>query len=221
MAKLHEGRQAMGDVTLAHFLEREGIRDRRVLEAIARLNRADFVPESARYAATQDSPLPIGHGQTISQPYVVALMSQALQLKGYERVLEIGTGSGYQTAVLALLCREVYSVEIVPSLARSARRLLRWLGFENVYLRQGDGSLGWPEAAPFDAVICTAAPESVPHKVLGQLKVGGRMVIPVGPQGGNQELLRIVRAPEGGVPRVERLLPVRFVPMTGEALNLG
>lgn len=211
----------MGDVALADFLEREGIRDRRVLAAIARLNRADFVPEHARSSATQDSPLPIGHGQTISQPYIVALMSQALQLQGYERVLEIGTGSGYQTAVLALLCREVYSMEIVPSLARSARELLRRLGFENVYLRQGDGSLGWPEAAPFDAVICTAAPESIPPKVLGQLKRGGRMVIPVGPQGGNQELLQIVRSPAGEIPRVERLLPVRFVPMTGESRNPG
>ncbi|HVG58771.1 MAG TPA: protein-L-isoaspartate(D-aspartate) O-methyltransferase [Hyalangium sp.] len=209
----------MGDVALADFLGREGIRDRRVLAAIARLNRADFVPEQARASATQDSPLPIGHGQTISQPYIVALMSQALKLQGHERVLEIGTGSGYQTAVLALLCREVYSIEIVPSLARSARKLLRRLAFQNVYLRQGDGSLGWPEAAPFDAVICTAAPESIPPKVLGQLKRGGRMVIPVGPQGGNQELLRIVRSPVGEIPRVERLLPVRFVPMTGDARN--
>jgi len=210
----------MGDRALADFLERAGIRDRRVLEAIRRLNRSDFVPESARYAATQDSPLPIGHGQTISQPYIVALMSQALQLQGHERVLEVGTGSGYQTAVLALLCREVYSVEIVPSLARSARRLLRRLGFENVYLRLGDGSLGWPEAAPFDAIIGTAAPESVPPKLLGQLRPGGRMVIPVGSQRGGQELLRITRVRNGGIPRVEHLLPVRFVPMTGEALKL-
>ena len=211
----------MGDVAMADFLEREGIRDRRVLAAIARLSRADFVPEHARASATQDSPLPIGHGQTISQPYIVALMSQALKLQGYERVLEVGTGSGYQTAVLALLCREVYSIEIVPSLARSARKLLRRLDFQNVYLRQGDGSLGWPEAAPFDAVIGTAAPESIPPKVLGQLKRGGRMVIPVGPQGGNQELLRIIRSPVGEIPRVERLLGVRFVPMTGESRNPG
>jgi protein-L-isoaspartate(D-aspartate) O-methyltransferase len=212
----------MGDLELAEFLERQGIRDRRVLEAIQRLNRADFVPETARYAATQDSPLPIGHGQTISQPYIVALMSEALQLQGHECVLEIGTGSGYQTAVLALLCREVYSVEIVPSLARSSRRLLKQeLGFENVFLRMGDGTQGWPEAAPFDAIIGTAAPEAVPPKLLGQLRPGGRMVIPVGSQRGGQELLRITRAREGGIPRVEHLLPVRFVPMTGEALNSG
>src|SRR5688572_6455554 len=119
----------MGDRALAEFLGRQGIRDQRVLDAIARLNRADFVPEHARYAATQDSPLPIGYGQTISQPYVVALMSQGLGLKGHERVLEIGTGSGYQTAILGLLCREVYSVEIVPELARSSRRLMRKLGY--------------------------------------------------------------------------------------------
>ncbi|KFE70009.1 protein-L-isoaspartate(D-aspartate) O-methyltransferase [Hyalangium minutum] len=211
----------MGDLELADFLERQGIRDRRVLDAIRRLSRADFVPETARDAATQDSPLSIGHGQTISQPYIVALMSQALELQGHERVLEIGTGSGYQTAVLALLCREVYSVEIVPSLARSSRKLLRQLGFENVYLRLGDGTQGWPEAAPFDATIGTAAPEAVPPKLLGQLRPGGRMVIPVGSQGQSQELLRITRARQGGVPRVEHLLPVRFVPMTGEALNPG
>jgi len=211
----------MGDRQLADFLEREGIRDRRVLDAIRQLNRADFVPEQARYAATQDSPLPIGYGQTISQPYVVALMSQALQLQGHERVLEIGTGSGYQTAVLALLCREVYSVEIVPALARSARRLLRQLGFENLYLRMGDGSRGWPEAAPFDTIIGTAAPEAVPPMLLGQLRPGGRMVIPVGSQRGGQELLRITRARNGQLPRVEHLLPVRFVPMTGEAQNPG
>jgi protein-L-isoaspartate(D-aspartate) O-methyltransferase len=206
---------------LADFLERQGIRDRRVLDAIARLNRADFIPPHSRSAATQDSPLPIGHGQTISQPYIVALMSQALELRGDERVLEIGTGSGYQTAVLSQLCREVYSVEIVPSLARSAEALLGSLGLQNVHLRLGDGSLGWPEEAPFDAIIGTAAPESVPPKVLGQLKPGGRMVMPVGPQGGNQELLRITRAPAGGIPKVEHLLPVRFVPMTGEAQQQG
>jgi protein-L-isoaspartate(D-aspartate) O-methyltransferase len=207
----------MGDVALADFLRRQGIRDERVLDAIARLSRADFVPEYTRYAATQDSPLPIGYGQTISQPYVVALMSEGLMLQGHERVLEIGTGSGYQTAILALLCREVYSVEIVPELARSASELMRRLGFSNVHLRSGDGSLGWPEMAPFDAIIGTAAPVSVPPKLLAQLKPGGRMVIPVGRQNGGQELLRITRAGTGELPRVEHLLPVRFVPMTGEA----
>jgi protein-L-isoaspartate(D-aspartate) O-methyltransferase len=210
----------MGDVALAEFLWRQGIREQRVLEAIGHLSRADFVPESTRYAATQDSPLPIGYGQTISQPYVVALMTEGLGLKGHERVLEIGTGSGYQTAILGLLCREVYSIEIVPELARSARRLMRKLGFSNVYLRYGDGSLGWPEMAPFDAIIATAAPAAVPPKLLAQLKPGGRMVIPVGRQNGGQELLRITRTRSGELPRVENLLPVRFVPMTGEAQHV-
>ncbi|HZI13228.1 MAG TPA: protein-L-isoaspartate(D-aspartate) O-methyltransferase [Myxococcus sp.] len=209
----------MGDLGRAEYLARQGIRDRRVLAAIAQLERADFVPESLRGEVGADAPLPIGHGQTISQPYVVALMTEALLLKGHERVLEIGTGSGYQTAVLALLCREVYTVEIVPQLALSARRLLRKLGLSNVYFRRGDGSLGWPEAAPFDAVIATAAPAEVPVALLSQLKRGGRMVIPVGPMGGAQELLRIERAQKPGtLPLVEQLLPVRFVPMTGQAL---
>lgn len=208
----------MGDWGRAEYLAGQGIRDRRVLEAMARLERADFVPERARAEAGADAPLPIGHGQTISQPYVVAVMTEALQLKGHERVLEVGTGSGYQTAVLALLCREVYTVEIVPELALSARRLLRRLGFENVYFRQADGSLGWPEAAPFDAILAAAAPSEVPVPLVAQLQRGGRMVIPVGPMGGSQELLRIQRARHpGDLPLLERLLPVRFVPMTGQA----
>jgi protein-L-isoaspartate(D-aspartate) O-methyltransferase len=208
----------MGDWGRAEFLAGQGIRDRRVLEAIARLDRAAFVPERARGEAGADVALPIGYGQTISQPYVVALMTEALRLKGHERVLEIGTGSGYQTAVLSLLCREVYTVEIVPELARSARRLLRGLGLENVYFRLGDGSLGWPEAAPFDAVLAAAAPSEVPRALLAQLRRGGRMVLPVGPMGGAQELLRIQRARNvGELPLMERLLPVRFVPMTGQA----
>jgi protein-L-isoaspartate(D-aspartate) O-methyltransferase len=211
----------MGDRQLADLLEREGIRERRVLDAIANLNRADFVPAQARSVATQDFPLPIGHGQTISQPYVVALMSQSLELQGHERVLEIGTGSGYQTAVLAQLCARVYSIEIVPMLARSAKELLERLGYRNVELREGDGSLGWPEEAPFDAIIGTAAPEAVPPKLLAQLKPGGKMVMPLGPRDGAQDLVRITRSLSGGLPRVENLLPVRFVPMTGEAEYLG
>jgi protein-L-isoaspartate(D-aspartate) O-methyltransferase len=209
----------MADWDLADFLERQGIRDRRVLEAIRHLSRADFVPEGARGLASQDSPLPIGYGQTISQPYIVAYMTDALGLQGHERVLEIGTGSGYQTAVLAQLCREVYTVEIVPSLAGPSRELLLRLGFQNVHFRVGDGSRGWAEEAPFDAIIGTAAPREVPTALIGQLARGGRMVIPVGPTEGAQELLRVTRASEpGSLPRVEHLLPVRFVPMTGEAL---
>ncbi|WP_342374158.1 protein-L-isoaspartate(D-aspartate) O-methyltransferase [Myxococcus stipitatus] len=208
----------MGDQARADFLSREGIHDERVLAGIARLTRADFVPEEARDEVAADVPLSIGHGQTISQPYVVALMTQALQLQGSERVLEIGTGSGYQTALLALLCREVFTVEIIPELARSARERLERLGFDNVFLRQGDGGEGWPEQAPFDAILVTAAPSEVPTPLLSQLQPGGRMVVPVGPTWGTQELLRIRRAREPGMlPQVESLLPVRFVPMTSAA----
>lgn len=206
----------MGDWGRAEYLARQGIRDRRVLAAIANLNRADFVPVQERDVAHRDVPLPIGHGQTISQPYVVALMSEALRLRGCERVLEIGTGSGYQTAVLALLAREVFTVEIVPELARPARRLLHRLGFTNVYFREGDGSKGWPEGAPYDAIIATAAPREIPRELLRQLKHGGRMVIPVGAVDETQELLRIRRGQPGLLPQIERLLPVRFVPMTGQ-----
>ncbi|QDF04904.1 protein-L-isoaspartate(D-aspartate) O-methyltransferase [Myxococcus xanthus] len=210
----------MGDWGRADYLSRHGIKDARVLEAIARLNRADFVPEDLREEASADAPLPIGHGQTISQPYIVALMTEALQLQGDERVLEIGTGSGYQTALLSLLCREVYSVEIVPELAQSAREVLGRQGFENVSFREGDGSLGWPDQAPFDAILAAAAPPDVPLQLLSQLKPGGRMLIPVGPQGGAQQLLRIQRALRPGeVPQVESLLLVRFVPMTGQPLS--
>ncbi|NVJ07335.1 protein-L-isoaspartate(D-aspartate) O-methyltransferase [Myxococcus sp. AM001] len=212
----------MGDWGRADYLSRHGIKDTRVLEAISRLNRADFVPEDLREEARADVPLPIGHGQTISQPYVVALMTEALQLQGDERVLEVGTGSGYQTALLSLLCRAVYTVEIVPELARSAREVLERQGFENVSFREGDGSLGWPEQAPFDAILAAAAPPDVPLQLLSQLKPGGRMLIPVGPQGGTQQLLRIQRALRPGeVPQVESLLPVRFVPMTGQPLSQG
>ncbi|WIG96993.1 protein-L-isoaspartate(D-aspartate) O-methyltransferase [Myxococcus sp. SDU36] len=212
----------MGDWGRADYLSRHGIKDSRVLEAISRLNRADFVPEDLREEARADVPLPIGHGQTISQPYVVALMTEALQLQGDERVLEIGTGSGYQTALLSLLCRAVYTVEIIPELARSAREVLERQGFENVSFREGDGSLGWPEQAPFDAILAAAAPPDVPLQLFSQLKPGGRMLIPVGPQGGTQQLLRIQRALRPGeVPQVESLLPVRFVPMTGQPLSQG
>ncbi|NVJ01354.1 protein-L-isoaspartate(D-aspartate) O-methyltransferase [Myxococcus sp. AM009] len=212
----------MGDWGRADYLSRHGIQDSRVLDAISRLNRADFVPEDLREEARADVPLPIGHGQTISQPYVVALMTEALQLQGDERVLEVGTGSGYQTALLSLLCRAVYTVEIVPELARSAREVLERQGFENVSFREGDGSLGWPEQAPFDAILAAAAPPDVPLQLLSQLKPGGRMLIPVGPQGGTQQLLRIQRALRPGeVPQVESLLPVRFVPMTGQPLSQG
>jgi protein-L-isoaspartate(D-aspartate) O-methyltransferase len=205
----------MGDVELVEVLRRQGISDARVLEAIRRLDRGEFVPEAMRSAAGQDSPLPIGHGQTISQPFIVGFMTQALNLRSGERVLEIGTGSGYQTAVLAQLCGEVYTVEVVSELAGPARERLERLGFPNIHYRVGDGTAGWPEAAPFDAIIGTAAPERLPPALYQQLRPGGRLVLPVGPLHGAQELIRVTRPLRGGeVPRVEKLMEVRFVPMT-------
>jgi protein-L-isoaspartate(D-aspartate) O-methyltransferase len=204
----------MGDVELAEALQRQGISDARVLEVIRGLSRAEFVPESMRDVAGQDTPLPIGHGQTISQPFVVAFMTQALNLQPGERVLEIGTGSGYQTAVLARMGAEVYTVESVPELAAPARERLERLGFNGLHFRVGDGTAGWPEAAPFDAIIGTAAPERLPAALYEQLRPGGRLVLPVGPRQGAQELLRVIRPSGGEGPRVEKLLGVRFVPMT-------
>ena len=200
-------------------LRDRGIRDERVLAAMARLDRRLFVPEELTREANVDTALPIGFSQTISQPYVVAFMTEALQLRGDERVLEIGTGSGYQAAVLAALCREVYSIEIVEPLARRARSvLIDELGLTNVHLRHGDGNQGWPDAAPFDAILLTAAPERLPEPLLSQLTDNGRIVAPVGPVEGFQEVVRVQLQPGfGGLPRepiVERLLAVRFVPMT-------
>jgi protein-L-isoaspartate(D-aspartate) O-methyltransferase len=190
-----------------------GIRDPRVLEAMRRVPRHEFVPAEQRPHAYEDRPLPIGHRQTISQPFIVAIMSDVLDLDGDEKVLEVGTGSGYQAAVLGELAREVYSIEIVEPLAeRAARDLLR-LGYQNVHTRAGDGYRGWPEAAPFDAIIVTAAPDHVPEPLVEQLAVGGRMVIPVGRWA--QDLV-LIRKDEEGVHR-ERLIGVRFVPMVGEA----
>ncbi len=190
-----------------------GVRDPRVLAALRKLPRHLFVPPNLQSAAYEDTPLPIGYGQTISQPYIVAFMTEALELKPQDKVLEIGTGSGYQAAVLAELAREVYTIEIVEPLAKSARERLEGLGYSNVHVRAGDGYRGWPEAAPFDAIIVTAAPEQVPPPLLDQLRVGGRLVVPVGRF--MQDLVRLRRTPQG-IKR-ESLLPVMFVPMTGEA----
>jgi len=175
--------------------------------------RHELVPRNVRAQAHADRPLPIGEGQTISQPYIVAYMTEQLGLKGGERVLEVGTGSGYQAAVLAELAAEVYSIEIVPALARRAAADLARLGYRNVTVREGDGYRGWPEKAPFDAIMVTAAPPEVPAPLIDQLKAGGRLVLPVGES--YQELLLITKD-ERGVKR-QRLIPVRFVPMTGEA----
>jgi protein-L-isoaspartate(D-aspartate) O-methyltransferase len=199
-------------------LQARGIRDPRVLAAMASLPRERFVPAERQAQAYEDRPLPIGHGQTISQPYIVALMSEALALGGTEKVLEIGTGSGYQAALLCSLAREVYSIEIVEPLAVQARQVLNAFNYANLRLRVGDGYRGWPEAAPFDAILLTAAPDHVPQPLLDQLAVGGRLLLPIGKlaaDGSGQALRLITRSAQGWEER--RLRTVRFVPMTGEA----
>lgn len=188
------------------------ITDRRVLQAMRDVPRHRFVPAAARSQAYSDYPLPIGLDQTISQPYIVAYMTQALRLDGDERVLEIGTGSGYQAAVLARLCKEVYTIEIVPELARRASDTLASLGYANVSVRVGDGYRGWPEKAPFDAIIVTASPPRIPEPLVDQLAPGGRMVVPVGEE--FQDLVVLEKTAQGVTQRA--VMPVRFVPMTGE-----
>ncbi len=199
-------------------LRARGITDPRVLAAMARVPRHRFVPEEQRPWAYGDHPLPIGQGQTISQPYIVAFMTEAAGVEPGERVLEVGTGCGYQAAVLAELGAEVYTIEIVPDLARAAATRLRELGYEEVRTRIGDGWQGWPEAAPFDAILVTAAPPRVPPPLLEQLAPGGRLVIPVGEEW--QELRRVVRLADGSLAE-ESLLPVRFVPLTGPGVQGG
>jgi protein-L-isoaspartate(D-aspartate) O-methyltransferase len=199
---------------LAAFLRGQGIRDERVLAAVVQTPRRLFVPEAHRGSADADRPLPIGFGQTISQPFVVAYMTERLRLSGTERVLEVGTGSGYQAAILALLAREVLSIEIVPALAERARQvLLGTLGLGNVRLRVGDGALGWPEEAPFDRIVVTAAPAEVPPVLVEQLAPGGRMILPVGPEL-DVQMLRVVDKGNDGANVEADLLPVRFVPLT-------
>ena len=190
-----------------------GVKDARVLAVMREVTRHAFVPPELVSEAYEDHPLPIGSGQTISQPYVVAFMTEQLRLTGTEKVLEIGTGSGYQAAVLSRLAKEVFSVEIRPELAEQATRRLEAFGASNVEVRAGDGYYGWPEEAPFDGILVTAAPEQVPVPLLDQLAPGGKMVIPVG--GFYQELKVIERTPEGF--RERSVLPVRFVPFVGEA----
>lgn len=190
-------------------IEARGVSDARVLSVMRLIPRERFVVEGDEALAYRDSPLPIGHGQTISQPYIVAVMSEAAAIEASDVVLEIGTGSAYQAAVLGSLAREVYTIEVIPALASRAEALLRALGYTNVHVRLGDGYAGWPEHAPFDAIVVTAAPPVVPEALKQQLKVGGRMVVPVGTD--DQELLVIERTADGFAQR--RLMPVRFVPM--------
>ena len=194
------------------------IDDPRVLEAMRKVPRHRFVPEEHEAHAYLDQPLPIGHDQTISQPYIVALMTQLARPAPGDRVLEVGTGSGYQAAVLAELAAEVYSIEIVTPLATRAALLLRRLGYSNFAVRSGDGYAGWPEHAPFDAIVVTAAPERIPAPLLEQLAPGGRLVIPVGPMHSTQQL-RVVEKDAQGRLHERSVSPVRFVPLTGEAAD--
>jgi len=198
---------------VAHQIAARGVSDARVLEAMRQVARHLFVPEPLRAEAYADRALPIAHGQTISQPYIVALMTELAALKPTSRVLEVGTGSGYQAAVLAVLAREVYTIEIVEPLAAEAQERLRRLGYANVFVRAGDGYRGWPEKAPFDAILVTAAPPEIPAPLLEQLAPGGRLVAPVGRD--RQELVVVERGERGLTRR--SVIPVVFVPMTGEA----
>jgi len=195
-------------------LRTRGIHDPRVLRIMAAVPRHLFVPVSHAPQAYWDGPLAIGHGQMISQPYIVAFMAEALRLRGDDRVLEIGTGSGYQTAVLAQLARDVFSIEIVKPLAERAAAKLKELGYANVQVRAGDGYQGWPEHAPYDAILVSAAPDHIPQPLLDQLAVGGRMILPLGKKF-SQDLM-LIRRTHSGYERTP-LLPVAFVPMTGEA----
>jgi protein-L-isoaspartate(D-aspartate) O-methyltransferase len=190
-----------------------GINDQRVLAAMAKVPREEFVPPDSLAASYADGPLPIGYGQTISQPYIVAFMTEQLRPKASDRVLEIGTGSGYQAAILAELVKEVYTIEIIEPLAKNAEAMLQRLGYKNVHIKVGDGYKGWPEYAAFDAIIVTCAPDHVPQQLTDQLKEGGRMIIPVGGRFA-QELYLLEK--KNGQLKESVTLPVRFVPMVGE-----
>jgi protein-L-isoaspartate(D-aspartate) O-methyltransferase len=214
-AEFDARRRAMVEEISAQHSGLRGLFDPRVTEALARVPRHLFVPPEQRPHAYENRPLPIGHQQTISQPYVVALMTDLLMPGEQDRVLEIGTGSGYQAAVLAELVRSVYTVEIVEPLAVEARQRLERLGYRNVEVRTGDGYKGWEERAPFDAIMVTAGADEVPPPLLQQLKPGGRMVIPVGPAGSLQSLTLIEKQADGSI-LSRRVAPVRFVPFTRE-----
>ena len=196
------------------YLDKEAL-DPRVMTAIATVPRHEFVPAAQRHRAYANRPLPIGHGQTISQPYIVALMSDLIKPRAGDRVLEIGTGSGYQAAILAELTDAVYSIEIIEALGKQAAERLPGLGFDNITLRIGDGYYGWKEHAPFDAIVVTAAASHVPPPLVAQLKPGGRMVIPVGSRFLTQQLVLIEKQADGQLV-TRQILPVKFVPLTGE-----
>lgn len=199
---------------VAEQVRGRGVKDERVLEVIRSVPRHEFVPDRWKTEAYSDNPLPIGDDQTISQPYIVALMTELLKLTGTEKVLEIGTGSGYQTIILAKLAEKVYTIEILSNLAESTKERFVQLGYTNIITRCGDGYQGWPDEAPFDAIIVTAAPIHVPQPLVDQLETGGRMVLPVGER--HQELLLLSKCQDGTVEQ-RVIAPVLFVPMTGKA----
>jgi protein-L-isoaspartate(D-aspartate) O-methyltransferase len=201
------------EIMVEQQIEASKVKDKLVLAAMRKVPRHLFVPRNWRDQAYTDGPLPIGEGQTISQPYIVALMTELLNLKGGEKILEIGTGSGYQAAVLAEIAKEVYTIEIICPLAERAESTLKELGYDNIIVRCADGYQGWKEHAPFDGVIVTAAPDHIPQPLVDQLKVGGRLVIPVGDV--FQELMVVTKTETGT--KTMNVIPVRFVPMTGEA----
>ena len=196
-------------------LQSRGIRDDAVLKVMRSVERHNFVPDNYRDRAYSDGPLPIGHGQTISQPYIVAFMTEQLQVSSQHKVLEIGTGSGYQAAILGELAKHVFTIEIIPELAEGAKNILNHLSYKNITVRAGDGYKGWPEEAPFERIMVTAAPAEVPQTLVDQLAPGGRMILPVGAQFLVQYLWVIEKDDQGTVTK-EKILPVRFVPMVKE-----
>ena len=198
---------------VANQVEHRGIKNTRVLESMKKVPRHLFVPEKLRYAAYEDYPLPIGYKQTISQPYIVALMTESIQPEPNDRILEIGTGSGYQAAVLSEIVKEVYTIEIVEPLAESAKLKLKKLGYSNVQVRYGDGFYGWPEVEKFDAIIITASPPKVPEPLINQLKDGGKIIVPL--EEGLWQELTLFSKKNGKLERHD-IIPVRFVPMTGD-----
>ncbi|MBN2367225.1 MAG: protein-L-isoaspartate(D-aspartate) O-methyltransferase [Calditrichaeota bacterium] len=202
----------MREKMVENQIRARGIKDKRVLEAVEEVPRHLFVPEDLKERAYGDEPLPIGSGQTISQPYIVAYMTEQLDLQPEDKVLEVGTGSGYQAAILSRLVDSVYTIEILPELSQKAQQVISELGYSNIFFKVGNGFYGWPEHAPYDAIIVTAAPENIPDPLVEQLKEGGEMIIPVGDY--FQDLFLLKK--EKGKIKKQKKLPVRFVPLQGE-----
>lgn len=204
--------EELRSIMVENQIKARGVKDPRVLGAMLKVPRHEFVPEDFKTAAYEDHPLPLAENQTISQPYIVAAMTELLELKGTEKLLEVGTGSGYQAAVLAELCKEVYTIDIHPALAQSAEKLLKNLGYANISVKSGDGYYGWAEHSPFDGIIVACAPYNIPKALFEQLKEGGKLVIPVGEV--LQELVVVTK--KDGKPESRGVMTVRFVPMLRE-----